>query len=453
VAGPLIPDTRFTSIGAARTAGNAGGFEYGLPGIPGKIILFYVYKLAFPAELIFFYPRWQIDPSVAWQWLPSICVASVLGLLYFYRAKIGRGAFALCLCFVASLFPALGFFSVYPMMYSYVADHFQYIASISMIILLCATAGLVARKMVFERFALDSKIRQLVFVSALVLVVSLLGFKTYSYTNVFENRETLFTDVIRKNPGAWMAYNNLGMVYVSQGKISQAVGRFQETLKIKPKDCTALNNLGNIHKARGLWEKARTAYETCLAADPGYATAYNNLGLVHVQSGDLEQARELFEKAVALDPAAHSAHVNLGRLFLQQKQYDRALAHYDKALAIHPYYVEAHLQRGLVYAQTGETDKAREAFDKVLAIDPKNFHAHNNLGIIYRQEGRLPAAVVHFRAAVRLNPNFLQARYNLGEALLRQGQNDEARVHFHKIVAAGYRLPGHIEESLKSAEP
>ena len=99
------------------------------------------------------------------------------------------------------------------------------------------------------------------------------------------------------------------------------------------------------------------------------------------------------------------------------------------------------------------SDYAREAFDKVLAIDPKNFHAHNNLGIIYRQEGRLPAAVVHFRAAVRLNPNFLQARYNLGEALLRQGQNDEARVHFHKIVAAGYRLPGHIEESLKSAEP
>ena len=421
--------------------------------LPGKIILFYVYKLAFPTELIFFYPRWHIDPSVPWQWLPIACVASILGLLYFYRAKIGRGAFALFLCFVASLFPALGFFNVYPMMYAYVADHFQYIASISMIILLCASAGFVAQRMVFDRFALDSKTRRMVYVCALVLIVSFLGFKSYSYTKAFENRETLFADVIQKNPGAWMAHNNLGMVYISQGKISQAVDRFQATLKIKPKDCTALNNLGNIHKAQGLWEKAREAYETCLAADPTYATAYNNLGLVHVHSGDLQQARDLFEKAVALDPMAHSAHLNLGRLYLQQKQYDRALDHYSKALAIHPYYVEAHLQRGLVYAQTGARDKAREAFDKVLAIDPNNFHAHNNLAIIYSRDGQLQAAVVHFREAVRLNPNFLQARYNLGETLLRLGQKDEARVHFLKIVAAGYRLPEHIEEFLNSTEP
>jgi len=421
--------------------------------LPGKIILFYLYKLVFPSELIFFYPRWSIDPSVLWQWLPSVCVALTLGLLYYFRARIGRAAFALFLCFAASLFPALGFFNVYPMIYSYVADHFQYIASISMIIFLCAAAGFIAKRMVFERFAFAPKARQIVFISALVLIVSILGFKSYSYSKAFESRETLFMDVIQKNPRAWMAHNNLGMVYISKGKISKAFDQFQETLKIKPKDCTALNNLGNIYKAQGLWEKARTAYETCLVADPDYATAYNNLGLVNVHSGDLQQARELFEKAAALDPMAHNTHLNLGLLYLQQKEYDRSMVHYDKAIAIHPYYVEAYLQMGLLYAQTGRKTEAREAFEKVLEIDPDNFHAHNNLGILYSRDGQVEAASVQFREAVKLNPKFLQARYNLGEALLRLGQKDEARMHFREIVQAGYRLPMHIEDFMKSTGP
>ncbi len=421
--------------------------------LPGKIILFYIYKLVFPYELIFFYPRWSIDPSIFRQWLPSLCVALTLGLLLFYRAKVGRAAFALFLCFVASLFPALGFFNVYPMMYSYVADHFQYIASISMIILLCAAAGFIAQRMVFERFAFAPKTRQIAFIVALVIIVPILGFKSYSYSKVFKNRETLFMDVIRKNPGAWMAHNNLGMVYISKGEVSRAFDQFQQTLKIRPKDCTALNNLGNIYKARGSWEKARTAYETCLAADPEYATAHNNLGLVHVHSGDLRQARERFEKAAALDPMAHNTQLNLGLLYLQQKEYDKSMAHYQKAIAIHPYYVEAYLQMGLLYAQTGRNTKARQAFEKVLEIDPDNFHAHNNLGILYRHDGRVEAAVVHFRKAVTLDPNSLQARYNLGEALLELGQKDEARMHFREIPRAGYRLPGHIEEFMKSTDP
>jgi tetratricopeptide (TPR) repeat protein len=421
--------------------------------LPGKIILFYLYKLVFPFELIFFYPRWHIDPSTPWQWLPIICVASILVLFYIYREKTGRAAFALFLCFVASLFPALGFFNVYPMMYSYVADHFQYIASISMIILLCAVAGFFAKRMVFERFAVAPETRQIAFIFALVIISSVLGFKTFSYSKAFENRETLFMDVIQKNPRAWMAHNNLGMVYISKGEVGKAFDQFQETLKIKPKDCTALNNLGNIYKAQGLWEKARSAYETCLVADPDYATAYNNLGLVHVHSGDLQQARELFEKAAALDPMAHNAHLNLGLLYLQQKEYGRSMAHYNKAIAIHPYYVEAYLQLGLLYAQTGRKTEAREAFEKVLAIDPQNFHAHNNLGILDSSDGQVAAALVHFREAVKLNPKSLQARYNLGEALLRLGQNDEARMHFREIPQAGYRLPGHIEKFMNSTDP
>ena len=417
--------------------------------LPGKIILFYITKIIFPLETIFFYPRWQIDPSVIWQWIPTICVVSAAGLLYFYREKIGKAAFALFVCFGVSLFPALGFFNVYPMMYSYVADHFQYIASISMIILLCAGCEFVYKKAILKRLTFKARTRQIVLFSAGLLLISALGYKSYSYSKVFENRETLFMDVIQKNPNAWMAHNNLGMVYITQKQLSKAYDQFKQTLEIKPNDCTALNNLGNLYKAQDLWGKAQESYETCLEFEPDYATAYNNLGLVHVHSGNLIKARTLFEKATRLDPMAHDAHLNLGLLFLHQKDYERSLTHYNKAIAIFPYYSEAYLQKGLLYTQIKRSADAKKAFQKVLEIDPNNFHANNNLGLLCSHDGRLKEATAYFRKALQLDPNALQARYNLGEALMRLGQKKEARMHFLVIAKAGYRLPKHIEALLR----
>ena len=45
-------------------------------------------------------------------------------------APVGRGPLVAVLFFAGTLGPALGFINVYPMRYSFVADHFQYLASI-----------------------------------------------------------------------------------------------------------------------------------------------------------------------------------------------------------------------------------------------------------------------------------------------------------------------------------
>ena len=421
--------------------------------LPGKIILFYITKLVAPFKLMFFYPRWNIDPSNPWQWLPVCLVLALLTLLYIYKEKIGRGALATFFFFTASLFPALGFFNVYPMMYSYVADHFQYIASIGMILFLCGAAEFAFARLVLPRVSLSTKQRQTTLWLTLGAVSLIFGVHVISYSPVFENRETLFVDVIQKNPQAWMAHNNLGMVYITKGEISKAMDHYRETLKIKPDDCVAHTNMGNIYRDQGLWEKAKTAYETCLQADPTYPTAYNNLGLLYVHSGDLQQAQELFEKAAALDPMANDAHLNLGRLFLQQKRYKESLTHFKKTLEIHPYDKGAYLQMGMLYAQRGETKNAERAFQKVLQIDPNNIHAHNNLGLLYRKENRLPAATDHFRKAVQLAPDFIQARYNLGEALLSSGQKQAALFHFSEIARKGVALPRAIERLLRENNP
>ena len=436
----------------------AKGNNWGLPLLehiilPGKIILFYIVKLLFPFNLMFVYPRWNIHAGNPWQWLPvsAILVFFVLG--YIYRERVGRGALAAAFFFCASLFPALGFFNVYPMIYSYVADHFQYIAGIGMILFMCGAAAAAFEWLLAPRLSLTATQEQLVSRLSLSIVVLACGFQVFSYSHAFANREALFKDVIRKNPAAWMAHNNLGLVYLQKGEISKAWDHYQETLKIKPDDCVAHTNMGAIYRSRGMRDKAKAAYEACLAVEPDYSPAYNNLGLLYVDAGDLQRARELFEKAAALDPMAHQARLNLGQIFLLQKNYAAALQHYQQAIAIYPYYQDAYLQMGILYSETEDTPMARRMFQKVLQINPDNIHAHNNLGLLDRHENQLQPAIRHFREAVRLDPGFAEARFNLGETLLAVGQTREARFHFRELARQGIRLPQSIQAFLNSKTP
>jgi hypothetical protein len=101
--------------------------------IGGRSVWFYLAKLAWPAHLSFSYHRWVIDASNARQWLyPLAALGMVVAALP--RPGIRTGV----LSFLVLLFPAMGFFNIYPMRFSFVADHFQYLASLSMIALIVA---------------------------------------------------------------------------------------------------------------------------------------------------------------------------------------------------------------------------------------------------------------------------------------------------------------------------
>ncbi len=108
--------------------------------IAGRALWFYAGKLLWPANLTFIYPRWQVDPGVWWQWLFPLMAVAMVTILWSLRERIGRGPLVAVLFFAGTLFPALGFANVYPMRYSFVADHFQYLASAGLIAL--AAAGL-----------------------------------------------------------------------------------------------------------------------------------------------------------------------------------------------------------------------------------------------------------------------------------------------------------------------
>ena len=106
--------------------------------IAGRALWFYAGKLFWPENLTFIYPRWVIDVRDWFQYLYPVAVVTLVAGLWFARGRIGRGPVAAVLIFCGTLVPALGFFDVYPMRYSFVADHFQYLASIGLLVLFAA---------------------------------------------------------------------------------------------------------------------------------------------------------------------------------------------------------------------------------------------------------------------------------------------------------------------------
>ena len=105
--------------------------------IAGRAVWFYLGKLVWPDPLIFSYSRWHVSQAVWWQYLFPIALAALFGGLWLIRNRT-RAPLAAMLFFAGTLFPALGFVNVYPFIYSFVADHFQYLASLGVITLFAA---------------------------------------------------------------------------------------------------------------------------------------------------------------------------------------------------------------------------------------------------------------------------------------------------------------------------
>ena len=449
IAGAVTSWVERTYIGA-----QGADFSLGLLGrclLAGRVIWFYLGKLIWPADLMFIYPRWAIDPALWWQYLfPAGVMALVIGLGM--RARRQRGLLAGFLVFAGTLFPALGFINVYPFIFSYVADHFQYQASLGVIVPIAAALTLATGR-------LPSAIRRLAPVAGGVLLATL-GALTWRQCGMYRDAGTLYRETLTRNPTCWMAHTNLGdLLSRIPGRLPEAIGHFEAALRINPRDVNAHNNLGHaLAEDPARLPAAIAEYEAALRIDPRFAPAHNNLGIVLEKvAGRLPEAIQHLEAAVRLAPDAADLRNNLGVALLKipartseaTAQFEAAVrlnpnsadmqndlgaalanlpgrlpeatAHLEAAVRLNPQSAEMHSNLGVVLAQTpGRFPEAIVQFEAAVRADPRSAEAHNNLGAaLSRIPERAPEALAQFEAATRLKPDFAEAHSNLGDALAK----------------------------------
>jgi superkiller protein 3 len=232
----------------------------------------------------------------------------------------------------------------------------------------------------------------------------------------------------------------------------------------------AYNGLGAILQSRGRIDEAIAQYQKAIAIDPRYAEARFNLALALYARERVDEAIAQLQQAVEIQPDFAEAQGGLGAALVRRGRLDEAIAHYRKALEIDPDSAIAHANLGNVFLNQGRPDKALEHFRKIVELSPESAGARNNLGVALAALGRFDHALAQFRKALQLQPDCVEARKNLawlratcpqaslrngGEAIEHARRADQLcgsqRADVLDALAAAYAEAGRFSEALSTA--
>jgi len=394
--------------------------------VAGRALLFYLYKLVWPANLIFIYPRWDVG-AAWWHYLFPVAALAITFVLWRIR-NWSRAPLAAWLFFALTLSPALGFINIFPFRYSFVADHFQYLASIGIITLIAAGLATWIARRSSRALPLEA--------AACALIALPLGALTMHQSRDYTNAPTLYRATLAKNPECWMAYNNLAAIALalSPPDLESALRDVQTSLRLNPANEVAHNNYGVILQRQGRHEEALREHQEAIRLQVNYADAISNLGVDLAALGRTDEALGAYREAIRVKPLSAGAHQNLGLAYQDMGRMDDAIAEAREAIRLDPNYVDAYDSLGTALQRSGRFDEAATAYREAVRLQPSHGQAHNNLGSALLKMNRLDEAAAAFEDAIRLLPGAGLPHDNLGRVRLQQGRKAEALVEFQAAV-------------------
>jgi tetratricopeptide (TPR) repeat protein len=388
--------------------------------LAGNVVWFYLGKLLWPSGLAFLYPHWRVEVTVPWAAGLAATLGAAAALWAFRRRSLGP--WVAFLFFVGSLFPALGFFNVYPFRFSYVADHWQYLPCLGAAAAAAYLLGRAGR-------------------AASVAVLAVLLTLTWRQAGIYRDLPTLYRDTLAKNPDCWMAHSNLGVYLMDHGSETEAVAHLREAVRLNADYSDGHNNLGNAlsRRSEGRAEAIRE-FERAITLEPGMWQAHANLGAALAATGGrLPEAVAQFREALRDAPegaGARDLHARLaGALEGVPGGLDEAVREFRAALDGDAGNAEVMSRLGLALDREGKADEALRELEGAVTRDPASAEAQTSLGSVLAQAGRTSEALAHLREAVRLDPGSADAHFFLGRLLAGGGDREAALGQYREAVA------------------
>jgi tetratricopeptide (TPR) repeat protein/SAM-dependent methyltransferase len=239
------------------------------------------------------------------------------------------------------------------------------------------------------------------------------------------------TAEIDKNPAAVskapaVALIDEGNAFEEQGRIREAMARYDTAVQVDPQCARAHLNRGNILFASAQIEEARSAYQLALTCDPNYAGAHFNLGNLNCRAGDFELALRNYQAAIGIRPDFADAFVAMANALDSLGRAAEAIENYERALVINPGYAEIHFNLGMLAAAQARLDKAADSLRRAVGIKPDYAQAHYSLGLVLSGLGQLDASSASLRRALSIEPESAEFLYILSMVLLSSGKTPEA---------------------------
>ncbi len=262
------------------------------------------------------------------------------------------------------------------------------------------------------------------------------GILSREQCRTWQNSISLFHHAIRVGYPSGLAYNNLGVEYLSAGQLEKAKGFFYKSLEVEPDYPQALYNLGTILSLESNPEAAIPFLEKVRQQRPKFAEARMYLGNVHHRLKQYDKALEFYEQALALKPDYAEAYRNWGVCKLDKRYVDALKEFETETIARSTLHTAPKFQAN----SSAATKPAPFVFKQILPVAPLNPSESEKLfaqGIAQMDLGKWKAATQSFEQALFLTPDHAGAKMNLSLVYFRIGKEKAGIQMLHSLAQVG----------------
>jgi hypothetical protein len=281
--------------------------------LPFYGVCFYGVKFFAPVHLSAIYPYPQ-KPLLLFAGAFALC--GVLLFFVFRYRKQKPLLVAGMIFYIVTLLPVL---QLIPNTFSIVADRYFYLSCL----------GIIVPLVFWLHSYFKNQGASIFLLSAAALFFCIVSFNR---SKVWNNSETLFSDMIKKEPKEYRGYLNRGSYYLESGKFGPAGSDLATAYQMQPADPKVLVSYGwALLATTGNRTEAEKLFKDCIALDPLNSEALNNLGSIYGIQQEFEKALVYMHKAKDVNPFDPKINYNLGYTFLQAGARDSAVFYFRKA--------------------------------------------------------------------------------------------------------------------------
>src|SRR6185312_2478369 len=354
--------------------------------------LAYIGKLFLPVHLSGFYPY----PFLPGQSPPFIFYVSplialvVVSLPLYLTSKKNKTYFKIVVFaygfYLVNIALVLQFFSVG---FAIISDRYSYISYIGLFFMLAYFLN--------ELYIKADASKKTALQTTVLLLTLVLAYMGYQRTLVWQNTETMLTNVIEQYPAQVpQAYKYLGIYYGKQGRTQDAFNCYNTLINtMHERDADAYCNMGSVYMSVNKIDSAVKYLTESLQIDSNVFMSYRNLGIIYANKGDYQTAFAYYNKAMKIYPNDEGLYNNIGYAHMSTKQYSNAINDYNFLIHLSPDNALYYFNRGVAEYTLNNINEATEDFERTITLpvmaENQSYNlrasAAHNLSVIYKDKG------------------------------------------------------------------
>ncbi len=314
--------------------------------LASRNVFVYIGKMIMPIKQSLYYPFPNYDNGYlpVEFYIAPFALLAIIFIIYKYARSNRKLIFGLSF-FLFTIALMLQFIPVGP---NLITERYTYISYIGLFYILGEGYSYIHR----NTSKTIKNIRPFIQV-ALGIYLIIFMYRTYQRVEVWQNSETVWSDVLDNFTTDAEPYYNRAAFYMEKKNYNKALYDLNNALEVKPNHVGAYNNKGLVLYHRGKYKKAIKHFDHAIKLDSTYAKAYTNRGMAWGRLGSLDKTIEDCNKAIAIDPTIADSYANKGIALAMRGEYKEAIKNFNKAIERKPFDEKYYFNRGMALASQG----------------------------------------------------------------------------------------------------